>query len=339
MKILITGISGRIGANLAKQLVEQGHSVRGLIWPRDPRREKLAAFNVDLVDGDLTSRSDVARAMVDIEAVYHLGAAFQGGGPFTNDEYFEINVRGTFNMLEASRERGNALRHFFYASSDAIYQKYVLGGIPEPIHEDTMPVLPSGLYPMTKRLGEDLCLDYHRTFGLPATIFRFALARAGDEILDFPQFYIEHWLQVYAHKTSSAGQAVYSELKKLEEAGVELLIAQDENGKSYRKHIVDVRDMVAGMLCALGNSEASGQAFHLAAPEAFTWEATIPYLASALGLKYGQVALRDQVPTDYSFDLSKSRAILGYQPQYDIVTMIDDAIAIRRGESGDVIPT
>jgi len=41
MKILITGITGRIGGNLAAQLVEQGHRVRGLAWPQDPRVEKF----------------------------------------------------------------------------------------------------------------------------------------------------------------------------------------------------------------------------------------------------------------------------------------------------------
>lgn len=339
MNILITGISGRIGANLAKTLVEQGHSVRGLIWPRDPRRDKLASLSIDLIDGDLTSRTDVDRAMDGIEAVYHLGAAFQGGGPFTNDEYFEINVRGTFNMLEAAREQGDAMRHFFYASSDALYQKYVAGGIPEPIHEDNMPVLPSGLYAMTKGLGEDLCLGYHRTFGLPTTVFRFALARAGDEILDFPQFYLDHWLKVYANKTSDAGRDVYQRLKALEEKGVKLLIAQDEDGKPYQKHIVDVRDMVPGMVCGLNNEQAIGQIFHLAGPEAFTWDVAVPHLAEALGLTYGEARLVEQAPTDYAFDLTKSRDILGFQPQYDILAMIDSGMQIRNGISEEVIPT
>ena len=103
MRILITGITGRIGANLAKQLVERGHQLRGLVWPRDPRVENLKQMQVELVEGSLTEPAAVERAVEGIEAVYHLGAAFQGGGPFTDEEFFEINVRGTFNMLEAMR--------------------------------------------------------------------------------------------------------------------------------------------------------------------------------------------------------------------------------------------
>ena len=103
MRILITGITGRIGANLAKQLVERGHQLRGLIWSQDPRVENLEKMQVELVEGSLTEPAAVERAVEGVEAVYHLGAAFQGGGPFTDEEFFEINVRGTFNMLEAVR--------------------------------------------------------------------------------------------------------------------------------------------------------------------------------------------------------------------------------------------
>ena len=103
MRILITGITGRIGANLAQQLVERGHQLRGLVWPRDPRVENLKQMQVELVEGSLTEPTAVEQAIEGIEVVYHLGAAFQGGGPFTDEEFFEINVRGTFNMLEAVR--------------------------------------------------------------------------------------------------------------------------------------------------------------------------------------------------------------------------------------------
>src|SRR5688572_15536600 len=102
MHILITGISGRIGANLAKTLLESGHRVRGLVWARDLRLEKFASMDVELVEGSLTNPDEVAKAVDGVDAIYHLGAAFQGGGPFTNSEYFEINVRGTFNLLEAA---------------------------------------------------------------------------------------------------------------------------------------------------------------------------------------------------------------------------------------------
>lgn len=136
MHILITGISGRIGANLAKALLDAGHSVRGLIWERDRRIEKFATMDVELVEGSITNPDEVAAAVEGVDAIYHLGAAFQGGGPFTNSEYFEINVRGTFNMLEAAHALGSRMQQFVFASSDALYSKYLPNGITEPIRED-----------------------------------------------------------------------------------------------------------------------------------------------------------------------------------------------------------
>jgi nucleoside-diphosphate-sugar epimerase len=344
MRILITGISGRIGANLAKALLDAGHTVRGLVWANDRRSEKLVGLPVELVEGTITNRADVDAAMADADAVCHLAAAFQGGGPFTNEQYFEINVRGTFNLLEAARQQPKPLQQFFYASTDAIYDKYVPGGMTEPIREDTMKIAPGGQYALTKYLGEELALGYYRNYGLPVTVFRFALAVAGDEILNFPQFYLSHWIKTYEKRTTPAAVKVYEQLQNLRPADDEvarrcLLIARDATGRSYKKHIADVRDIVQGFTDGLGKPGAIGQVFQLAAPTPYTWAETIPYLAAKLGVAYVDVKLADHVPTFYEFDMSKGQQHFGYQPHYDIFAMIDDAIAFRQGAATGVIPT
>ena len=61
MRILITGITGRIGGNLAAQLLEQGHQVRGLVWPKDPRIEKFKDLDLELIEGSLTEYEDVQK--------------------------------------------------------------------------------------------------------------------------------------------------------------------------------------------------------------------------------------------------------------------------------------
>ncbi|MYI62997.1 MAG: NAD(P)-dependent oxidoreductase [Gemmatimonadetes bacterium] len=183
MRILITGITGRIGANLAKQLVERGYQLRGLVWPRDQRVENLKKMQVELVEGSLTDPVAIDQAVDGVEAVYHLGAAFQGGGPFTDEEFFEINVRGTFNMLEAVR-RVKGIGQFLFASSDALYDKYVPGGMSVPIDEQT-PRVPKGAYALTKALGEELCNGYWQSYQVPTTILRFAMVWAADEKFRF----------------------------------------------------------------------------------------------------------------------------------------------------------
>jgi len=344
MKILITGISGRIGANLAKAFIDAGHSVRGLVWINDRRPEKLADLPIELIEGTLTEMADVERAVAGVDAICHLAAAFQGGGPFTNEQYFEINVRGTFNMLEAARLHAPNLKHFFYASSDAIYEKYVPGGMTEPISEDNIKIAPGGQYALTKYLGEELALGYQRNFGVPVTVFRFALVVAGEEILNYPQFYLPYWRKAYANREGDAAAAVRAELDRLapaDPAAAErcLVIARDEHGRSYKKHIADVRDIVQGFTDALGKPAVAGEIFQLAAPEPYTWEETVPYLAEKLDLPYIDLQMVGNTPTFYEFDITKGRQTFAYTPQWTIFRMIDDAVATRDGEAGNVIPT
>jgi hypothetical protein len=164
---------------------------------------------------------------------------------------------------------------------------------------------------------------------------------AGDEILDFPQFYLSHWRRVYAHLTDPAASSTRAQLE--DAAGQYgdrcLVLARDKTGRSYKKHIADVHDIVAGFLAGIGKTAAFGQVFQLAAPRPFTWEEAIPYLGAKLDLPWVDVRLAGHVPTYYEFDLSKGARLIDYRPAYDIFRMIDEAVALRGGQAVDVLPT
>ena len=81
-----------------------------------------------------------------------------------------------------------------------------------------------------------------------------------------------------------------------------------------------------------------GETFELAGPRAFTGEEAVPCLSGLLGIPYIR-ARSDGVPTFYEYDLSKSRNLLGFEPVYDVIRMIEDAAAFRRGEDIGVLPT
>ena len=95
MKILVTGSNGRIGANLVRRLLQQGHEIRGFVFPGDAgRARKLDGIaNVELVEGDLRDYAAVQRAVRGVDAVYHIAAAF--ASPHDNIEYLQINGLGT----------------------------------------------------------------------------------------------------------------------------------------------------------------------------------------------------------------------------------------------------
>ncbi len=323
MHILVTGITGRIGANLAAKLLGDGHRVRGLVWSRDPRVENLKKMGVELEDGSITKPADLARAVEGVEVIYHLGAAFQGGGPFTDEEYFEINARGTFNVLEAARS-ASGLRQLLFASSDALYDKYVPGGMERPITEDC-PRLPRGAYALSKALGEELCLGYARSYAVPVTVLRFAMVRAADEILSFPQFFL------------SQTKDTYGELAALWQGEEQLVVLKDSRGRPFKKHIADVRDIVHGCLCALGKERALGAVYQLAGPRAFTWDEAVYRLAELLNLPVLEASVQG-VPTHYEFDLGKAQREIGFDPRFDMVQMISDALRYQRGEDLGVLP-
>jgi UDP-glucose 4-epimerase len=324
MRILITGITGRIGGNLAAQLTAQGHQVRGLVWPRDPRVEKLKALDLELIEGSLTCFEDVQKVTEGMDVVYHLGAAFQGGGPFQDTDYFDINIRGTFHMLKAAEEN-DTLKQFIFASTDAQYAKYPLEGMDKPIREDDAKSEPTGWYALSKSVGESLCNGYWRTSHLPVTILRFSMVVGAGEILDFRQFYLSKM------KDRTDLQNVWRGEEKL-------LLLKDMKGRAYKKHIADVRDIVHGCICALGKTKAAGQTIQLGGPRAFTWSEAVPYLSQRLGIPYQEATLHG-APTFYEFDLTRARELIDFNPQYDIIRMIEDAIAYREGKTIDVLPT
>ena len=123
MKILITGITGRIGSNVAKYFINSGHEVTGFSWSKDQKLEKMKNFGCQIITGDLENYDDVNNAVQGKEVIFHMGAAFQSGGPFSPGQYFDINVKGTFNILEASLNN-NQLKHLIVTSTDGTIPKY-----------------------------------------------------------------------------------------------------------------------------------------------------------------------------------------------------------------------
>ena len=104
MAILITGGTGFIGSALGKALLERGERVHVLGFPQPgtvaPRHPNLTVHH-----GDTRSRQDVRHAMQGCSRVYHLAACACNWLP-RNDDYFDVNVRGTDTVLSCARDLG-----------------------------------------------------------------------------------------------------------------------------------------------------------------------------------------------------------------------------------------
>ena len=337
MRILITGITGRVGANVAKRFVDLGHDVIGFVIPGDSQSEKVAQIGADIVEGDLASHADVRTAAEGAEAIFHLGAAFQAGGPFTPEQYFDINVKGTFNILEAALA-SDRIQHVIHTSTDGTMEKYPPEGIEEPIREDSLPLAATGWYGYTKVLTEHLVDRYVRAERLPATVFRFANAWGAGEVLDFPQFHMRTFMDQLEGSAGTASRGAYEAMSKAYDGEPHLIIATDKNDRPWKKHFVEVRDIIHAYENALVNPATFGKTYQLASSDPFRWEVMIPYLAEKLNAPYTKVRL-PITPTYYEYDLSAAKRDFNYSPPLSLFEVIDEAIAHRNVGKGEIIPT
>ena len=101
MTVLVTGGTGFIGPHVAHALRVRDVAVRALV--RDPRRaSRLAAWGVEVVQGDVTDAASLRDACVDVEAVVHLVSIIKG----SRDDFERVMIEGTRNLVAAAKEAG-----------------------------------------------------------------------------------------------------------------------------------------------------------------------------------------------------------------------------------------
>ena len=182
MRVLVTGAAGFIGSWLTERLLERGDEVVGFdnydpFYDRAIKEQNLASARANagfrMVEGDLRERADVDALFGDREfdAVVHL-AAKAGVRPSLADPagYYETNLIGTTNLLEAMREAG--CRRLVFASSSSVYGN----NRKVPFQEDDRVDAPISPYAATKKAGEELCHVYHAVHGFSILALRFFTA-------------------------------------------------------------------------------------------------------------------------------------------------------------------
>lgn len=163
-RVLVTGGSGFVGANLVTELLDRGHQVRSFDRVPSPLPSRPG---LETVVGDITDIDDVTRAVDGIDTVIHTAAIIDlmGGGSVT-EEYrqrsFAVNVGGTENLVRAAQSAG--VRRFVYTASNSV----VMGGQVIAGGDETLPYTDrfNDLYTETKVVAEKFVLSQNGESGM-----------------------------------------------------------------------------------------------------------------------------------------------------------------------------
>jgi nucleoside-diphosphate-sugar epimerase len=167
-KILVTGAVGQIGSELTLALRAKfgGDAVvaSDVRMPTDPALRDGGPFEfVDCMDPHHLTR---VMQIHQVDAIYHLAALLSAVGELRPLQAWQLNVNGLVNVLEAARQYKCAL---FFPSSIGAFG-------PDTPRRRTPQVTiqrPTTMYGVTKVVGEMLCEDYHRRFGMDTRGLRF----------------------------------------------------------------------------------------------------------------------------------------------------------------------
>ena len=170
MRALVTGGAGFIGSHICQELLSRGHQVLAVDNLASGRLENFEEFvdtkNFEFKKVDILDRDGLLPLFKGADWVFHMAGLADIVPSIEKPElYFDVNVKGTLNVLEASKNAG--VKRFTYAASSSSY------GIPEKYPTlETAPIAPQYPYALTKHLGEELVLHWSQTYKLPAVSLR-----------------------------------------------------------------------------------------------------------------------------------------------------------------------
>ncbi len=338
--VLVTGGAGFIGSNLADRLCAEGRHVcvldalsrpgveQNLAWLKERHGHKLSVQLTDIRDGDA-----VADAARDADAVFHMASQVAVTSSLDNPlEDFEINLRGTINVLEALRRRERPAPIVF-ASTNKVYGD--LADIELALHDGAwLPADPAlraaGIgedrpisfhtpYGCSKGGADQYVLDYARSFGVPACVMRMSCIYGPRQFGTEDQGWVAHFL-----------------IRALKGERITLF----GDGQQVRD-IMWVDDTVSAYLAALADiGRASGQVFNLGGgpKNAVSLRQVLGYIETLVGRPL-DLAFEDWRSGDQRYfvaDMRRARETFGLAEQLDWQTGVRRLAAWLRANRTDL---
>lgn len=303
---LVTGGAGFIGSNLCEALVDMGYTVRcldNLSTGKYENIEHLASREkFTFIKGDIRELDVCMEATKGVR--YVLNQAAWGSVPRSIEMpllYEEINIRGTLNMMEASRVNG--VSKFVYASSSSVYGNTEF--LPKKEGQEGKVISP---YALTKKVDEEYGRLYKELYGLDTYGLRY--------------------FNVFGRRQNPDGMyaaVIPKFIKQLLHGEVPTINGDGRQSRDFTY----IDNVIEGNLRACkASGEAAGQAFNIGAGGRIYLIDIYYDLCKALGKEvepnFGPARKGDV--RDSNADISKARELLGYDPEYDFARGIALAI-------------
>lgn len=339
--ILITGGAGFIGSNLSLQLINKGYSITVLdnlstqIHGENPKVTsplyKSIKDKVTFIEGTVTSRADLEKALKNQDVVVHFAAETgTGQSMYCIEKYTEVNIQGTAIMLDILANSPHQVKKIVIASSRSIYgegkyihpelgavypgyrnEKDMLEGKFELNYEGSSNLIlaatdeeskihPSSVYGITKQNQEQMIMTVCPTIGIAPVAFRYQNVYGPGQSLSNPYTGI---LSIFSTQIRNNNP-----------------IQIFEDGKESRDFVF-IEDVVQATILGIEKEEANGHVFNVGTGvptdvvevansliEAYAITVPVPVTIT------GRFRLGD-IRHNYA-DLTKIKTRLGFEPQF-----------------------
>ncbi len=313
-KVLITGILGFIGSNLARRLVKDGYEVYGIARRVASRNLEVVGdllSDITLVSGDVSDYVSIRNAVktVNPDVIFHLAALSPVRDSFERPfEYQQANYIGTMNVAHSLLELQDPQTRKVIAASTA--EVYGIQGN-EPMKE-TLSLHPSSPYAVSKAAGDLYLQMMFISFGLNGTVLRPTNS--------------------YGRKFDTSFMIEYLVTQMLK--GKKIYIGAPESVRDY----MYVDDHVNAYVLAMKNAKANGQVYNVGTTIGVSNRELATLIAEKVGFDMRNVAM-GSYPPGYPFrpqisdqpsivlDSAKIKADLKWAPTVTLSEGLDKVIA------------
>jgi UDP-glucose 4-epimerase len=289
-KVIITGVAGFIGSNLAKDLISQGYEVVGFDNLQSGKLRQIKDLDFEFIDYDLSNPDfSKIKSLKGAQRIYHLSADVDNRFSMEKPKrMLSSNVNSTLNIGLAAQHNG--IQEIVYASTGTIYGDNSNPPFPEKAEFSNQ----TTLYGATKYAGESLLAVFSNQYDISVTAFRFVGVLGSG----------------YTHGH------IFDFVKQMYKDPTKLKVLGDGNQK---KSYVNVKDLITAIIMPINTGFHT---YNLGRSDFSTVRNSVDWIVDSLNLnpeiEYGTTPF-GWVGDNYFLQLDNTKLLAtGWKPQYSI---------------------